>query len=293
MTSELSASSHFVSVLGSRIHYQDEGKGDPILFLHGVPASSYLWRNVIPHAAKSGRCIAPDLIGLGQSDKPDIEYTTEDHIRYMNAFIEALGLKNITLVMHDWGSVIGLDYAMRHPENVKSVVVLEGYLHAGSDWNTLSLPLQQVVAEVKSFVSEKVVDMMAMANYFFDRIFPNYVLHKLSAREMERYRAFLKTPQCAKPLLQYFKELPSGKNDVVSKKIIQRYSSKLVQSSMPKLMFYAIPGFNTTVDTLIWAKDHLKNLVQIDLGDGLHYLPETHPEIIGQKIAEWHAGVKS
>lgn len=293
MTSEFLYKSHFASVLGSNMHYHDEGEGDPILFLHGVPSSSYLWRNVIPHVAKSGRCIAPDLIGLGQSDKPDIKYTTEDHIRYIDAFIASLGLKNITLVMHDWGSVIGLDYAMRHPENVKSVVVLEGYWRACSDECSLSLPFQQVVADVRSFISEKVVDMMAMANYFFDRVFPNYTFHQLPAEAMTRYRSFIKSPQCVKPLLQYLKELPSGKNDSASKQIIQRYSSSLVQSAMPKLMFYAIPGFNTTVDTLIWAKNHLKNLVQIDLGDGLHYLPETHPDVIGQKIAEWHSGVRS
>lgn len=289
MTDEHFYQSHFVNVFGSNIHYYDIGAGNPILFLHGVPSSNYLWRNVIPYAMKAGRCIAPDLIGMGKSDKPNIKYSTEDHIRYIDAFIDALGLKNITLVMHDWGSVIGLDYAMKHPENVKSVVILEGYFQTSADWSALSLPLQHLIAEVQSFLSDKVVDMMALANYFFDRIFPNYTLHKLSDHDAEHYRSFIKTPECVKPLLQYLKELPSGKNDSVSKKIIHDYSEKLAESTIPKLMFYAIPGFNTTVDTLIWAKNHLKNLVQIDLGDGLHYLPETHPELIGEKIAQWQA----
>ncbi len=117
--------SKFVDVLGSRMHYVEEGAGDPVLFLHGNPTSSYLWRNVIPHVSPLGRCIAPDLIGMGKSDKPDIGYGFFDHSRYVEGFIEALGLQNITLVIHDWGSALGFHYARRHEGNVKGIAFME------------------------------------------------------------------------------------------------------------------------------------------------------------------------
>jgi haloalkane dehalogenase len=112
------------------MHYIEAGEGDPIVFLHGNPTSSYLWRNVIPHLASLGRCIAPDLIGMGRSGKPDIEYRFFDHVRYTDAFIDALGLRNITLVIHDWGSALGFHYAMSHAENMKAITFLEAILMA-------------------------------------------------------------------------------------------------------------------------------------------------------------------
>ena len=110
---------HYVSANGSKMHYVDEGDGDPILFLHGNPTSSYLWRNIIPYATPHGRVIAVDLIGMGKSDKPDIDYRFTTHAEYLEAFIDALELTNITLVIHDWGSALGMDFARRNPDRVK------------------------------------------------------------------------------------------------------------------------------------------------------------------------------
>jgi haloalkane dehalogenase len=121
MPSEFPLSSNRVEVHGSLMHYVEAGAGDPIVFLHGNPTSSYLWRNVIPHLAPLGRCIAPDLIGMGRSGKPDIEYRFFDHVRYVDGFLDALGLRNITLVIDDWGSAPGFHYAMRHEKNVKGI----------------------------------------------------------------------------------------------------------------------------------------------------------------------------
>jgi haloalkane dehalogenase len=117
--------SKYIEVHGSRIHYVDEGSGDPILFLHGNPTSSYLWCNVIPHVASLARCIAPDLIGMGKSDKPDIEYRFLDYAEYLEGFIDEMGLRNITLVVHDWGSALGFHFAMRHESNVKGLAFME------------------------------------------------------------------------------------------------------------------------------------------------------------------------
>src|SRR5579872_1683639 len=130
ISEKLSYPSKFVEIFGSKIHYVEAGSGDPILFLHGIPASCYVWRNVIPHLSSLGRCIAPDLIGMGQSDKPNIEYTISDHIKYIEKFIDALKLRRVTLVMHGWGSVIGFSYAMQHEENCKGLVFYEAYLRA-------------------------------------------------------------------------------------------------------------------------------------------------------------------
>ena len=116
--------SKFIEIHGSKIHYIDEGTGDPILFLHGNPTSSYLWRNIVPHLTSLARCIAPDLIGMGKSDKPNIEYRFFDHLKYMEGFIERMGLKNITFVVHDWGSAIGFHYAMNHESNVKGLAFM-------------------------------------------------------------------------------------------------------------------------------------------------------------------------
>jgi len=135
--------SKFVEVKGSKIHYLDVGEGDLIVFLHGVPTSSYVWRHLISQLSKHARCIAPDLIGLGDSDKPDIEYKITDHIDYITDFIDVLGLKNITFVLHAWGSLIGFSYAMKHPENVKGVAFFESYPRAITNWEMKDMePLQ-------------------------------------------------------------------------------------------------------------------------------------------------------
>ncbi|MEH6650596.1 MAG: alpha/beta fold hydrolase [Motiliproteus sp.] len=120
--------SRFISVSGSNIHYVEQGTGDPVLLVHASPTSSYLWRNVIPYVSDNKRAVALDLIGMGKSDKPDISYTFGDHYDYMEGFIDRLQLKNITLVLHDWGAALGFEYARRHPENVNGIVFMEGLL---------------------------------------------------------------------------------------------------------------------------------------------------------------------
>src|SRR5437867_11913028 len=137
--------SKYIDVLGSRMHYVEEGSGDPVLFLHGNPTSSYLWRNIIPHISPIGRCIAPDLIGMGKSDKPDLDYGFFDHARYVEGFIETLGLRNITLVIHDWGSALGFHYARRHGGNVKGIAFMEAIVRpvTWDEWPEQALQMFQ------------------------------------------------------------------------------------------------------------------------------------------------------
>lgn len=277
----------FVEIDGSKMHYIEAGEGDPILFLHGIPASSYSWRNVIPHLAPLGRCIAPDLIGMGQSDKPNIAYSLEDHIRYIEKFIETLNLKRITLVMHGWGSVIGFDYAMRHENNCKGLVFYEAFLRSIND-SEMSLPYQEQLLSHQPEPDEIYAVMDGVS--FVDKTIPQYVMRDLSDDEMNHYRQPFLNSNANKSLWQYLKELPNGKNNI--DKFIADYTKKLVKSKLPKLMLYSIPGFITTIATVIWAKEHLPNLEISDIGEELHLAQESCPEVFGETISVWLQGVE-
>ncbi len=278
--------SHFASVKGAQMHYYDEGAGDPILFLHGVPTSAYLWRNIIPSITPHARCVAPDLIGMGKSDKPDIDYRVFDHIAYIDAFIETLGLKNITLVLHGWGSVIGFDYARRHPDNVKAIAFYESYVQPITDWHQLSLPVQQI-ATLLDHPGASYRAVMKQ-NYFVEKILPRSAIHQLSEDTMDYYREPFLTLESRKPIWQYVNDMPFGKGpkDVVD--LMQQYSTFLQKSTIPKLMLYAVPGFITTMDSVAWAKENFPRIEIGCLDDALHLAQESRPEEFSKILLEWY-----
>lgn len=188
-TTEISAEfpfeSRYVEVEGCRMHYVDEGEGDPVLFLHGNPTSSYLWRNVIPHMTAFARAIAPDLAGMGRSDKPDIPYRFFDHSRYVEGFIAALGLENVSLVIHDWGSALGFHYARRHEDNLRGIAFMEAILRPVR-WADFPKDLK---LGFKLFRTPGVVwAMISAGNVFVDKILPQAIVRRLSSEEMARYR---------------------------------------------------------------------------------------------------------
>lgn len=278
--------SHFISVKGSNMHYYDVGSGDPILFLHGIPTSAYCWRHIISALSSHARCIAPDLIGMGQSDKPDIEYRIFDHIAYIDAFIDALKLKNITLVLHGWGSVIGFDYARRHENNVKAIAFYESHLQPITNWQQLSLPVQQFATLLnRPGASYRAV---VKQNYFIEKLLPRSVIRELSDEEMAHYRAPFPTPESRKPLWQYVNDLPLGKgpDDVV--KLMKQYSDWLQKTKIPKLILYAIPGFMTTVEDVKWARDHFPNIDVVSLDDALHLAQESVPDQFSDALLKWY-----
>jgi len=280
------ADSLFVSVEGSKMHYMEEGEGDPILFLHGMPTSSYLWRNIIPGLAEHDRCIAPDLIGMGESDKPVIQYTLEDHIRYIEGFIQALGLRNITLVMHGWGSVIGFDYAMRHPENIKALAFYEAHLRPPVNQDILSLPLQMEAF----FLShpEKNYKSIVKDNYFFNQFLSRAMLRKLTDAEWAYYQKPFETTESRELLWQYFLDLPLGDPEHPTLALMFRYSERLQRSLLPKLLLYSIPGFVTPIADVVWCRDHLPNLTVVEVGYALHFAQETLPREFSQCLAAWY-----
>jgi haloalkane dehalogenase len=266
----------------TKIHYIEEGEGDPILFIHGIPTSSYVWRNIIPHLKALGRCIAPDLIGFGKSSKPDIDYSLSDHCRYLAAFIEKLNLNKIILVVHGFGSIIGLNYAMKHPERFKGIVFYESYIRPQSKEDS-SLPYEEQNYQLQT--EENVYHTFMNGAEFIDRILPLGMIRPLSDEELKYYREPFLSSHSQKPLLQYLTELPQDDNK--TNQIIAAYSQQLMKSSLPKLMLYSVPGFITTIATVMWAKENLKNLQINEVGEALHYGQESNPTLIGESISVW------
>lgn len=282
--------SRFVGVNGSKLHYIEEGEGDPILFLHGIPTSCYLWRNIIPSLAEYGRCVAPDLIGMGQSDKPAIQYSIEEHIRYIEGFIQALELQDITLVMHGWGSVIGFDYAMRYPENIKSLVFYEAHVRPALNLEMLSLPLQMDAFVLSD--AEKNYDMIVKENYFVEQFLPRAIMRTLTDKEMAYYRKPFETVESRRPLWQYFLDFPLGDVHDNALALMQRYCERLQTSAVPKLLLYAMPGFITPISDVVWCREHLPNLSVIEIGHALHFAQETLPREFSHCLASWYTALE-
>ncbi len=279
---------HYLEVHGSKMHYIDEGSGAAILFLHGNPTWSYLWRNVIPHLTSVGRCIAPDLIGYGKSDKPAIEYRWVDHVRYLEGFIQKLNLKNITLVLHDQGSGLGFHYAMRNESNVKGIAFLESIVRPYA-WNEFSTPeFREIFKQFRSGgVGGQGWQMIVDQNFFIEQLLPLAAGRPLSAQEMNYYREPFKDPQSRLPIWRLPRETPIGGEPPDVWDAVASYSARLGQSNVPKLMLYATPGALLTRDNVNWSKRNIKNLQSIYIGPGSHYLQESSPHRIGKEIASW------
>jgi len=281
--------SNYVEVHGSKMHYIDEGSGAPILFLHGNPTFSYLWRNIIPHLTSLGRCITPDLIGMGKSGKPDLEYRFFDHVKYVEGFIEKLGLKNITLVIHDWGSALGFHYAMRHEDNIKGIAFMEAILMPVPSWDAFSPDFQELF---KAFRTPEVGwDMIVNNNMFVEQILPGAVVRKLTEAEMNHYRKPYMEPGSRKPLWRWPNEIPIEGEPADVVEAVDTYNRWLQQTDLPKLLFYGHPGTIITAPVLEWCKQNLKNLRTVDIGQGIHFLQEDNPHLIGSELARWHKGL--
>ncbi|MEE3003581.1 MAG: haloalkane dehalogenase [Pseudomonadota bacterium] len=282
-------SNNYIEVYGSNIHYIEAGSGDPIVFLHGMPTSSFIWRKVMQKTAKYCHCYAPDLIGMGKSDKPEISYTIDDHINYIHTFIGKLNLKNITLVMHAWGSIIGFEYARLHPENVKGLAFYEAHIKTFKSEEDTALPVAEFVSMLKYHddVYKKVID----DNFLLKNFLHAGMMHSLTNSELAAYTDPFKNKKDRLVLLQYINELPFGKKPNRVSDIIDSYSSFLQDSKIPKLLMYAIPGFTTSISAIGWAKQNMPNLTISELGDGLHFVQETNSSRFSEKLNEWYTDI--
>ncbi len=289
IAAEFPFESKFLEVHGSRLHYVEEGTGDPILFLHGNPTSSYLWRNIIPHLSPHGRCIALDLIGMGKSGKPGIGYTFFDHAKYVEGFIEKLDLKNITYVINDWGSALGFQYARRHQANVKALAFMEAILRAVPAWSDLPPDFRRMFTMFRTpLVGWFFIGVM---NVFIEKVLPGTIVRKLTEEEMNHYRAPYPTIASRKPLWRWPKQVPiAGKPaDVVA--AVTAYNRWLQETELPKLFFTVHPGAITRAPMVEWCQQNMKNLKTVALGRGLHFIQEDHPHKIGGELAAWYAAL--
>lgn len=193
-------------VKDSYLHYLEAGKGNPILFLHGNPTSSYMWRNVVPYVEGKGRCLALDLIGMGASGKPELGYSLMEHIAYVEAFIDALGLNNLTFVMHDWGVAIGLHFLTCHSDRIKAVAFMEGHHHSIGSWSDFDEGSREMF---KNLRTEGVGEQMVIEeNFFIETVLPGGVLRKLSEEEMRAYRTPYLEKRARTPILRWVREIP-------------------------------------------------------------------------------------
>ncbi len=272
---------------GVRVHYVDEGEGKPtFVLLHGMPTSSYLWRNVIPHLARHGRVIAPDLVGFGASDNPGLpDYGFFAQSTWLDAFFSALRLRDVVLVVHDWGSALGFHYAARHPHNVRGLAFFEAMLDPIPGFEFWAPPVAQFMRAVRDPATSW--SMLVEQNVMVELLLPGMSLRQLSPRELGAYRAPFIDPARRKPIFDLVNDLPIGGDPVEVFAAQTNYVTWLRQSPIPKLLLHAQPGAATPPSMVEWARRSLPNLATVDLGAGLHFLQEEDPHRIGEEIASW------
>jgi haloalkane dehalogenase len=288
-SAEFPYESRFLDVHSQRMHYIDKGTGQTFLFLHGNPTSSYLWRNVMRYVEPSGRVVALDNIGFGRSDKPDLDYTYQTHYRFVESFIEELGLEDIILVVHDWGSVLGLDYARQHSDNVRGVVFMEAIIPPAFPMADLG-PLGGADGMFAEFrTPDRGKELLINQNVFIEQLLGNGALTRsLTQAELDAYRAPFLDPATRFPIYVWPNELPIAGKPARNVQVVTAVGEWLKTTPMPKLLQYASPGAIVSPAAAQWMADNYPNLEAQFVGYGAHYIQEDNPEAIGRGIADWY-----
>lgn len=272
-----------LDVLDSTMAYVDAGQGPPVVFLHGNPTSSYLWRNVIPHVTAVGRCLAPDLIGMGDSGRASAgSYRFADHARYLDAWFDALGLRDVTLVVHDWGSALGFWWAFRHQRRVRGLAYLEAIVRPVT-WAEWPDNARKMFQAMRSPAGEELV---LEKNVFVERILPASIMRRLDDAEMDAYRRPWRTPgETRRPMLQWPREIPIDGEPVDVVRIVEQYGAGLATSPVSKLFVNAEPG-----SILVGAPREFcrawANQREVTV-KGLHFVQEDSLDEIGQAVADF------
>lgn len=293
ISTEMPYETQFVAVNGSQIAYVEAGEGDPILFLHGNPTSKYLWRNIMPWLENQGRVIAPDLIGMGESDKPEIGYTFAEHSEFIDGFINTLGLENITLVIHDWGSGLGFDYARRNPENIKGIAFMEAMVAPAMPASFEAMP-PELAEFFQAMRTEGVGEELVLnQNMFVEQVLPGSVARGLTEAEMVVYRAPYPDAESRTPVLVWPRQVPIDGEpaDVVER--VNAYNAWLMTSELPKLHLYVSPGALNPPQAVAFLQQTMSNYEAVYVGQGIHFIQEDHPEAIGRNIADWYRRINS
>jgi haloalkane dehalogenase len=281
----------FATVDGKQIAYVEAGQGDPIVLLHGNPTSSFLWRNVIPELENSGRVIAPDLIGQGDSEKlpasdgPD-RYSFEAAYHYLDGLLSAIGAnKNVTLVIHDWGSGLGFHWANMHRDAVKGIAYMEAIVMpvTWDDWPESARGIFQ------GFRSEKGEDLVLNRNMFVEAVLPSSVIRDLTETEMQNYRAAFSTPDDRQPTLNWPRQIPISGEPAHMVELVAAYGEFLAGSDIPKLFVNADPGSILTGRAREFCRSW-PNQQEVTV-KGSHFVQEDSPAEIGQAVAQWLQGL--
>jgi haloalkane dehalogenase len=296
--------SHYVEVLGSKMHYVDTGGSGPtVVMIHGNPTWSYLWRNVIPHLEGRHRVIAFDLIGFGKSDKPDIQYRATDQAKYLEGFMDALHLDDTTLVLHDWGAILGFDYAAKHPDRVKAIAFMETIIETppaeppygspkpliGTEKQGLDLPgFFEFLEKIKTpGVGEK---MLLEENIFLEHMVIPSLANVLTEDELNAYREPFEKGKNKRPMLQFHRDVPiDGKTPDYTIQMMARYNKYLrTRENLPKLLLHLSEGY-ILIDRwkVEWIRNNIPDTQVHDMGSGGHFMQEYNPDGIGQAIALW------
>ncbi len=281
-----------VEINGLTMAYHDVGVGDPIVFLHGNPTSSYLWRNVVPHLSGTYRCVVPDLIGMGDSQKlpdsgPD-SYTFTEHREYLDALLDTLDLGDrVTFVIHDWGSALGFDWAYRHQDRVLGIVYMEAIVQpvSWSDW-------PEAATEIfRAMRSEAGDDIVLAKNIFVERILPSSVLRDLTPDEMAEYRApYLEPGESRRPTLTWPRQIPMDGEPADVNEIVVTYSAWMAENDVPKLFINADPGSILTGSQRVYCRTW-RNQSETTV-PGLHFIQEDSPDEIGAAIVAWRSLIR-
>ena len=287
MMSTEALSKEYKTVNGKQMAYHDTGTGEAVVFLHGNPTSSYLWRDVIPHVSPHARCIAPDLIGQGDSDKldnpgPD-SYTFVEHRTYLDGLLDQLDLSDrITFVIHDWGSALGFDWANRHRDRVAGICYMEAIVRPVT-WEQWPAGATDIFKAMRSAAGE---EMILTKNLFVEAILPASIIRKLSDEEMDEYRRpFLNAGEDRRPTLTWPRQIPLDGEPADVVEIVQSYADWLSTSDVPKLFVNADPGTILTGEQREFARTW-PNQTEVTVA-GSHFIQEDSADEIGRALAGW------
>jgi len=288
---------HHVPILDSQMAYIDTGTPAGSLtptttvFLHGNPTSSFIWRNIIPHVSPRTRCVAPDLIGMGYSSKPAIDYRFTDHYRYLSSFLDAVvpAPTKLVLVCQDWGSALAFHWATNHQERLVGLAFME-FIRPFSSWDDVGTG--DIAGTFKAFRTPEIGRKMIIEeNIFVKHILPGGVVRGLTAVENEFYeRPFLEEGS-REPVWRWPNEIPIEGSPADVWEFAEKYHKWLLETEIPKLLFWAEPGAFLKEATAQWYLKNLKNVKGVFLGNGVHYLQEDHPERIGKEVAAFIDGL--
>lgn len=275
-----------VPVLGSTMSFTEVGSGPLVLFLHGNPTSSYLWRDIAPAVAAHGyRTIAVDLIGMGASGVSDRGYRLFDHLAYLEAFLDTLAVDVLTLVGHDWGGVMALALARSRPDQVRGVAVVEAHIHPIDTWSDLPDPDREMFARLRAEGSGE--HAVLEENFFVEVVLPAGVVGGLSRDDHDRYRAPFRDPISRAPILQWVREIPIAGAPADVAHLIRKNLDVFRDPSLPTLLLYGTPGAIIGPAEIAWCSTHGRNMTFAAVGAGTHFLPENRPTEIVRALAEW------